>query len=83
MMQSVNYPPAIRQLQDKIDSLLHSMESAENYEEYLNKLHDSELIDETAFVRFTAENNRALGHMVRQLDDTYLALKIALSNFHK
>lgn len=74
-------PIAIRQLHDKIDSTLQSMESAENYEEYLNKLHDSELISDMDFERFTAANNRAYGHLVRKLDDCYLALDIASANF--
>ena len=82
-METAKYPPAIRQLQNKIDSIFDSLESAENYAEYLNGLFDRQLITRERFEASMQQNERATGHLVRQLDTTQFALKIALSNFSR
>lgn len=82
-MKSENKPFAIRQLNDKIDGILDSLESAENYAEYLHGLLDRQLITRERFEASMQQNERATGHLVRQLDATEFALKIALSNFNQ
>jgi len=82
-MKNCQIPVAIRELQIRIDDILFSLESSENYQEYICGLLDRELITETAYNRFTESNNRAYKHHCRRLDDAYLALEIASANFRK